>query len=179
MLYTKRKTMKIWKEILKAAARGQSLPFDADALMSLAREQATKAGNRGEVPIGAVLWSEGRILLSASNQRERKTRTAGHAEIELLDKYNSLYGTWRLPPDSVVVVTLEPCLMCTGALLQARASKIIYGCKDTKNAGLRLVQQQIESGVFDHTVTIQSGVQEKQCAEMLSKFFQDRRRQKA
>ncbi len=170
--------MKIWKEILKAAARGQSLPFDADALMSLAREQANKAGARGEVPIGAVLWSDGKILLSSSNQRERKTRTAGHAEIELLDKYNSLYGSWRLPLDSVVVVTLEPCLMCTGALLQARAAKIIYGCKDTKNAGLRLVQSQIESNIFDHAVTIQSGVQEKECAEMLSKFFQNRRRER-
>ena len=171
--------MKIWKDILKAAARGKSLPFDAEALMGLAREQALKAGNRGEVPIGAVLWSNGKILLSASNQRERKTRTTGHAEIELLDKYNSLYGTWRLPPDAVVVVTLEPCLMCTGALLQARATKIIYGCKDTKNAGLRLVQTQIESGVFDHAMTIQSGVQEKECAEMLSTFFQNRRREKS
>lgn len=171
--------MKIWKEILKAAARGKSLPFDADSLMSLAREQAVKAGARGEVPIGAVLWSEGRILLSASNQRERKTRTAGHAEIELLDKYNSLYGTWRLPIDSVIVVTLEPCLMCTGALLQARASKIIYGCMDTKNAGLRLVQTQIEAGVFDHSVQIQSGVQENECAEMLSRFFKNRRKEKS
>lgn len=146
-----------------------------EKLMDHALAVAERAKAYGDVPIGAVLWVEGRIVAGAFNSRECAHSALGHAELDLIRHYNQLTQSWRLPPNAVVAVTAEPCLMCTGALLQARVAKLIYGCADTKNAGLRLVQPQIEKGTFDHRMEIVSGVQAEKCASLLSQFFQARR----
>lgn len=151
---------------------------DSSLLMQAALETARSAPIYGDVPIGAVLWSGGRILARAFNSREHARTTLGHAEMELIHSYNRATGSWRLPADAVIAVTAEPCLMCTGALLQARAARVVYGCKDTKNAGLRLVEDKIISGAFDHRFEIVSAVLEKECAQLLSEFFQKRRQEK-
>ena len=159
------------------AVRMVDLPLapEPELLMRKAIEVASQAPRYGDVPVGAVLWTGGRIVATAFNRREYSQSALGHAELDLVLAFNREVESWRLPPDSVIAVTAEPCLMCTGALLQARVSKVIYGCKDTKNAGLRLVEEKIKAGVFDHCFEIVAGTLESECAGLLSQFFRQRR----
>jgi len=147
--------------------------------MSRALELAAGASRRDEVPVGAVLVAGGKILAEGSNRREEKKRAASHAEIEALEAYSQSANGWRVPPETSLICTVEPCLMCVGALLWARVDSIYYGCKDTKNAGLLRVQPFIEAGVYDHRFTeIRGGILEEDCAESISRYFREKRRAK-
>jgi tRNA(adenine34) deaminase len=157
---------------------GQNVEPQPDALMKLAIEAARAAAQFGDVPVGAVLWTGGKIVAAGFNSRELDQTAIGHAEMDVLRQFSRQYQSWRLPTDSIIAVTAEPCLMCTGALLQARVSHVIYGCRDTKNAALRLVEDSISAGKFDHRFEITPSVLEKECAALLSGFFRDRRIQK-
>lgn len=144
--------------------------------MRKAYELAVEAAARDEVPIGAVLVCEGRILATGSNRREEWQRTAAHAEMVALETYNQTARLWRLPPETSVFVTTEPCTMCTGALLWGRATNIYYGCSDPRNAGLTRLSPLIESGVYDHRFKrIQGGILETECRELLSGYFKKKR----
>lgn len=153
-----------------------SVEADPTQLMRLAIEAARKAEAHGDVPVGAVLWTGGKVVARAYNRREHAQTALGHAELDLIRAYNLHTHSWRLPADAVIAVTAEPCLMCTGALLQARVSKVIYGCKDTKNAGMRLVEEKIQNGTFDHRFDVIPTILESECAALLSNFFQKKRR---
>jgi tRNA(adenine34) deaminase len=141
--------------------------------LKLARESAAE----DEVPIGAVIVSQtGEILARGRNIREKTKRTTAHAEIVALEDFNARFSTWRLPPESQLYVTVEPCLMCTGALLWARLHTIVYGCNDTKNAGLQRILPLMETGVFDHKFTrVEDKVMETECATLISTYFQEKR----
>lgn len=144
--------------------------------MKRALDLATQARARDEVPIGAVLVLGDEILAEGHNLRETSHRTCSHAELEALEVYNRKFDAWRLPPESVLYVTVEPCLMCTGAMLWARLDHLVYGCADTKNAGLERVAPLVESGVFDHRFkSITRGVLRSECSEAISGYFRTKR----
>ncbi len=140
--------------------------------MELAITYAKKAFAMNEVPVGAVLVCDNNLISASFNQRETLKRTTAHAEILALDNYNIKYKEWRLPPNTSIFVTVEPCIMCTSALLSARIENIYYGCYDTKNAGIRCISAIIKENKFDHIPKeILGGILEKECGELLSSFF--------
>jgi tRNA(adenine34) deaminase len=145
--------------------------------MSQALLLAEKSAALDEVPIGALFVHEQKIIASGFNQRECQKNTLGHAELLAIQEYNQKFSSWRLPKNTTLYVTCEPCLMCTGALLQARVENIFYGCGDTKNAGLECIREKIDKGIFDHRfLEIRSGVLEKECKNLLSNFFAQKRK---
>lgn len=146
------------------------------AWMKAALEQAELAAQEDEVPIGAVIVSAGEIIARGRNKREKSHRTCAHAELVALDEYNQKYKSWRLPLDAVLVVTTEPCVMCTGALLWARVGHVVYGCKDPKNAGLHSISSLIDEGRYDHRFAkVTGGILEEDCAAIIQTFFQKKR----
>ncbi|MEZ4750876.1 MAG: nucleoside deaminase [Bdellovibrionota bacterium] len=126
----------------------------------------------GEVPVAALLIQDNQIVGKGTNERLRSERTASHAEIVALEDYNLRFGRWRCEPGTALVVTTEPCLMCTGALLWARVDHLYFGCEDPRGAGLRRVQSLIEDGVYDHRFcSVHGGVLGDECSAMMSSFF--------
>ena len=146
-----------------------------DAALALARE----AAQVGEVPVGAVLVQNGRIVARGRNRREERCAVTGHAELEALADYAATFHSWRLAPGTDLYVTVEPCLMCTGALLWARVSAIYYGCPDPREAGLRTQAPLIAAGRFDHQFTkIEGGLREAEAAQLMKDFFRKKREEK-
>jgi len=144
--------------------------------MSRALELARRAGLAGEVPVGAVLALGSELLAEGTNARESTFLPTAHAEIEALRSFSRARRTWRLPPGATLYVTAEPCLMCTGALLWARASRVVYGCADPRGAGLERQRPAIEAGVFDHRFeNVTGGVLADEAAALLKGFFARRR----
>jgi tRNA(adenine34) deaminase len=145
--------------------------------MERALELAEQAALRDEVPIGALLVdSSGKVLAEGANQREETQQAVAHAEIQALNAYSAASKQWRVPAGTSLIVTAEPCLMCTGALLWARVENIYYGCSDPRNAGLKKVEPFIRDGVYDHRFQIlQGGILEQKCAAILSGYFKKKR----
>lgn len=137
--------------------------------MSEALQLAEQAFQQGEVPVGAVIVQEETILAGAFNKREQTKNPLAHAELEALKEASQKLKSWRLV-DCRLYVTLEPCLMCCGAILQARISQLIYGCRDMKRGGI----QKIDTGAL-HII---GGVQEKDCSDLLTLFFKNLRDKK-
>lgn len=141
--------------------------------------EAHRAGLRGEVPMAAVLVRDGELLAVGSNLREATGRTTAHAEILALETYNHRHNSWRLPPGTTLYVNAEPCVMCAGALIQARVDSIYYGCDDPKNAGIRNLSQLLEENRFDHKLSVlKGGILAEESASLLSEFFRRRRLEK-
>lgn len=139
---------------------------------------ADEAAKHSEVPVGAVLVFEGEAIGSGRNEREQTGRTTAHAEIRALEDFSSRTKQWRVPPGTSLYVTVEPCLMCTGALLWARVERVFYGCRDTKNAGIEFLSPLIARGVYDHRFSEVTGsVLEKDCAQKMTAFFKAKRGQ--
>ena len=138
--------------------------------MRLALEQARMAFEAGEVPVGAVVVHEDRVIAEAHNQRETLNDPTAHAEIIALTQAAAALGTWRLL-DCVLYVTLEPCPMCAGAIVQARLPTVIYGASDPK-AGACDTLYQITSDVrLNHQATVLGGVLQDECRAILQEFF--------
>ncbi len=153
-------------------------PQEREQWMDVAIGLAKAAAEHDEAPIGALLVHEGKILGQGRNRRQETQRTAAHAEFEALEQFHCTYKSWRLPVGTALIATLEPCLMCTGALLWARATYIYYGCADPKGAGLNLMLPVIESGRFDHKFAqVGGGIREGECADLLKAFFKKKRLQ--
>ncbi len=145
------------------------------AFMQRALKQAEKAAFQQEVPIGAIAVQNGKIIARAHNLRESRQDPLGHAEIYLVSKVSKKLQSWRL--NSVTVyVTLEPCLMCMGALLQARIGRLVYGCKDPKAGACGSLYDLSQDQRLNHRIEVESGILEKECAEILSKFFKNLRK---
>ncbi|HWU43808.1 MAG TPA: tRNA adenosine(34) deaminase TadA, partial [Bdellovibrio sp.] len=143
--------------------------------MGRALELAWKAALRGEVPVGAVLLSpEGEVLSEAGNLRETLTSTLGHAELAAIHRASKKVGSWRLE-DCTLYVTLEPCVMCAGAIQQARIGRLVYGARDPKGGAVQSLYRVLEDPRLNHQVEVTAGILEKECAEVLSDFFQNRR----
>ncbi len=144
--------------------------------MQRAMALARTAETLDEVPIGAVLVHEGKEIASGHNSRELLNKTTAHAELVALDQYNQGAKSWRLKEGTSLFVTLEPCLMCTGAYLWARLDHLYFGCPDPKGAGLSVVKSQIEKGTFDHRFkTIQSEILADDCSSILKNYFRKKR----
>lgn len=137
----------------------------------MALREARKALEKGEVPVGAVLAHEGRVLARAHNLCEKEKDATSHAEILLLRKAAKKVGRWGFT-GATLYVTLEPCLMCAGAIHLARVSRVVFGCSDPKAGALGSVYRIHEDGRLNHTVMIVSVVLEEDCKGLLEKFFE-------
>ena len=136
--------------------------------MRAALREAQKAEKRGEVPIGAVVVLEGRIIGKGHNLRTRLQMATAHAEMRAIDKACKKVHSWRLP-GAELYVTLEPCPMCMGAVLNARIAKVYFGAYEQK--GRSLTGELAEANLLNHTVEVEGGVLEEECSAILSGFF--------
>ena len=142
--------------------------------MRLALEQAEKAEEEGEVPVGAILIKDGLIIARAHNQPISTNDPTAHAEIQLLRAAGVKLKNYRLTETSLYV-TLEPCAMCLGAMMHARIERIIYGANDPKTGVCGSSENLIDADCFNHRITLVSGVLENECKQLLKKFFISRR----
>ncbi len=138
--------------------------------MRLALAEAEKAAAIGETPVGAVLVIDNQVIAAAHNMRETWQDPAAHAELLVVREAAARLGRWRLQ-DATVYVTLEPCLMCAGALVLARVGRLVYGCRDPKAGALGSVYDVVRDGRLNHTYRITPGVLEADCRAMLTGFF--------
>ena len=146
-----------------------TLPGDA-SFMKLALEQARRAAEKGEVPIGAVIVQDNQIVGDGYNRREELQSPIAHAEILAIENASQRRRSWRLI-DCDLYVTLEPCIMCTGAILQARLRRVIFGCLDQKAGAVESLYRLSEDRRLNHQVPAVGRVLAQDCAILLSEFF--------
>lgn len=151
--------------------------MENEKYMKEAIKQAKKAYAIGEVPIGCVIVYEGKIIGRGYNRRTIDKNPLAHAELIAIKKASKKMGDWRLE-DCTLYVTLEPCQMCSGAIVQARMKKVVVGCMNPKAgcAGSILNLLQVEQ--FNHQVELETGVLEEECSEMMKNFFKELRKEK-
>ena len=142
--------------------------------MGKALELARKAEKLGEVPVGALLVVNGEMVSKAMNRRETWTTPLGHAELICLQRASQKLKSWRIL-DATLYVTLEPCVMCSGALVQARVGRVVYGAKDPKGGAVNSLFQIGSDPRLNHKFEVTSGVLENECSEILKNFFKSRR----
>lgn len=145
------------------------------AAMKAALDEADAAARDGDVPVGAVLVSTTGDFVPARNLREVAEDPTAHAEIVALRKAAARTGRWRLD-DWTCVVTLEPCPMCAGALLNARIRRLVYGCADPKAGAVRTLFRIADDPRLNHRIEVEEGVMAEECASRLRSFFEERRR---
>ena len=143
--------------------------------MQRAYELACQAGVLGEIPVGAVIVKDGEIIAEGKNCREQEKSVLGHAEIQAINAACKALGTWRLD-GCEMFVTLEPCPMCAGAIINARISKLTYGAFD-KSMGACDSVTNMFSFDFGQKTEVWAGIDEKQCSELLTEFFKKIRNQ--
>jgi tRNA(adenine34) deaminase len=139
--------------------------------MQAALAVAAEAGDRGDVPVGAVVLSPaGELLAAAGNERELTGDPTAHAEVVALRRAAARLGTWRLD-DCTLVVTLEPCTMCAGALVQARIGRLVLGAWDAKAGAIASLWDVVRDPRLNHRVEVVSGVGATECSRLLQDFF--------
>ena len=136
---------------------------------------AEEAARFGEVPVGAVVVLNGQVIGRGMNHRERDQDPVAHAEIQAIRAAAEHLGSWRLV-DTTLYVTLEPCPMCAGAIVNARIPYVVYGCDDPKAGAVRSVFELLEDPRLNHRAEIVSGVRGERAAELLTQFFAELRR---
>ncbi|MCR5153593.1 MAG: tRNA adenosine(34) deaminase TadA [Lachnospiraceae bacterium] len=142
--------------------------------MKEAIKQAKKAGRLMEVPIGCVIVYEGKIIARGCNMRNTKKTTLAHAELLAIKKAAKVIGDWRLE-GCTMYITLEPCQMCAGAIIQARMQRVVIGSMNKKAGCAGSVLNILEEPRFNHMAEVTRGVLEEECSEMLSSFFKELR----
>lgn len=142
--------------------------------MKQALFNAQKAFEIEEVPVGCVIVNENRVIAEGFNKRNYKNNVLYHAEIIAINEACTKLKNWRLE-NCVLYVTVEPCAMCAGAILQARISKLVFGCKNEKAGCAGSVLNILDKKKFNHQVEIISGIMENECREIMSKFFRNLR----
>ena len=143
--------------------------------MKKALSEAQKAYRLGEVPIGALLVKEGAIIAKDHNHREGSNDPTGHAEIRVIKKAAAMLKDWRLE-ETTLYVTLEPCPMCAGAILNARIPRLVFGAFDSKAGAVGTVINLLEDNRFNHQVEVIAGIMEEECKELMQQFFRERRK---
>lgn len=146
--------------------------------MREAIRQAKKAGKLGEVPIGCVIVYQNKIIGRGYNRRIIDKNVLSHAEIIAIKKACKVMGDWRLE-DCTMYVTLEPCPMCAGAIVQARIPRVVIGCMNPKAGCAGSVLDMLHEDGFNHQVETSIGVMEEECSTMLKEFFRELRRSKS
>lgn len=146
-------------------------PYFMEQALLLAQE----ACSQGEVPVGALVVEENKILAQAYNQREQKQNPLLHAEILAIHKAAKKRQQWRLN-GCTLYVTLEPCAMCAGAIVQSRLSRLVYGACDPKGGAISSLYQICSDPRLNHQTQVSGGVLEERCSQILTHFFQSRRK---
>jgi tRNA(adenine34) deaminase len=155
--------------------RGMASKRTADEyFMEMALAESILAYKDGEVPVGAVLVKDNKVIARAHNQRETLKDPTGHAEIIALKDGSKEEDSWRLT-DLTLYVTKEPCIMCAGAMVNARLGRLVYGCKDEKGGAVDSLYSLLSDKRLNHQVRVEAGVLEEECSEILKKFFRNRR----
>ena len=147
-----------------------------EKFMRAALKEALKAYKKGEVPIGAVIVREGKIVARAHNLREKRQVATAHAEILCIEKACKKLGSWRLD-DCEMFVTVEPCPMCAGAVLNARMKKVYFGAFDRKGGAAESNFSILTSGVLNWSAEFVSGILKDDCERMMKEFFAERRKE--
>ena len=148
-----------------------------EKFMKQALKEAQKAYDKLEIPVGAVIVKDGKIIARANNIKELKNDTTKHAEIIAIQKASKKLGAWRLN-DCEMYVTLEPCPMCAGAIIQARIKKLYIGTMDEKTGACGSVLNLLEDYKFNHQVEVETGLLNNECEKILKDFFKDLRKKK-
>lgn len=138
--------------------------------MRLALVQAEKALELGEVPIGAIIVKDSQIIASAFNEKELRQDPTAHAEVLVIQRAAEKLGSWRLS-DATLYVTLEPCPMCAGAIVQARLKQLVYGAADLKGGATGSVLNVLNTTLWNHKVDVVAGILEDDCSNILKSFF--------
>ncbi len=146
------------------------------AMMRLAMREAVAALDHDDVPVGAVVAHRGRVIGRGHNQREQLHDPTAHAEMIAITAAAEYLKCWRLE-DCTLYVTLEPCVMCAGAMVLARLPRLVYGTPDPKAGACGSVYDIVREGKLNHRVAVTAGVLAPECADLLQAFFQERRRQ--
>lgn len=146
--------------------------------MQQAFEQAASAALQGEIPVGAVLVSEGKIIGQGYNTPISTHDPTAHAEIQAIRQACLNIQNYRLPEDTTLYVTLEPCTMCVGALIHARVKRVVFAAAEPKAGSLVSSRQLLENGYYNHIFEFEGGCMQQQCSQQLSDFFKMRREQK-
>ena len=142
--------------------------------MKLAIKEAQKAELIDEVPIGCIIVRNDKVIARGFNHRESKRLVVSHAEIEAINKANKKLGAWRLE-DCDMYITLEPCIMCAGAIIQARFKRVVYGAKDYKGGAFGSSINVMDAQNINHHPEIVGGILEQECSTLLSNYFKKKR----
>lgn len=151
---------------------------EKEKFMKEALKEAKKAYIKEEIPVGAIIVKDNKIIARAYNKKEEKMDTTKHAEIIAIQKASKKLKAWRLT-DCDLYVTLEPCSMCAGALIQSRIRKVYIGTEDKKTGACGSVLNLLEDYKFNHKVEIEKGILKEECEAILKKFFKELRSRKA
>ncbi|MCH4383294.1 tRNA adenosine(34) deaminase TadA [Staphylococcus haemolyticus] len=146
--------------------------------MKLAIEEAKKAQKLGEVPIGAIIVKNNEVIASAHNLRETAQLPTAHAEHIAIERASKVVGSWRLE-ECKLYVTLEPCVMCAGAIVMSRIPKVVYGATDPKGGCSGSLMNLLEESRFNHRAEVIKGVLEQECGDLLRNFFLELRLKKS
>ncbi|WP_314089123.1 tRNA adenosine(34) deaminase TadA [Pseudolactococcus chungangensis] len=148
---------------------------EKEYFMGQALMEAQKAAAHEDVPIGAVIVKDGEVIARSYNARELHQKATHHAEICAIDRANEVVGNWRLL-DCALFVTIEPCVMCSGAISLARLSQVYFGATNPKFGGAVSLYQILEDTRLNHRLHVESGILEEECAQMMQIFFKNRRK---
>lgn len=152
--------------------------FNDEYWMQLAYEQAVRAAEHNEVPVGAVIVSQNKVIGSGYNAPITLNDPTAHAEIRAIRMACESVKNYRLPEDATLYVTLEPCTMCVGALVHARIHRVVFATTEPKAGSLVSARQLLNMGYYNHKFLIGHGCMQAQCSKQLSDFFRKRREQK-
>lgn len=146
--------------------------------MQMAYQLAHQASQQGEIPVGAVLVSQGQVIGQGFNCPISSHDPTAHAEIVALRQACQALHNYRLPDDTTLYVTLEPCTMCVGALIHARVQRVVFATTEPKAGSLVSARQLLENGYYNHRFQYEHGCMQQQCSAQLSNFFRQRRAEK-
>ena len=141
-----------------------------EEFMGLALKQAHEAALEQEIPVGAIIVKDGQVIASSGNQKERRNDATAHAEMLVLQQAAQKLGRWSLH-DLTLYCTLEPCVMCAGAMVNARLGRLVFGAGDLKAGAAGSIMDITRCAGLNHQVQVEFGVLEKECAEILRQFF--------
>lgn len=151
--------------------------MNEEKFMKQALKEAKKAYDELEIPVGAVIVKDGKIIARAHNQKEKKQDTTKHAEISAIQKASKKLNNWRLN-DCDMYVTLEPCAMCAGAIVNSRIRKVYIGAQDEKTGACGSKLNLLQNFNFDTRVEVETDIMQEECQQMLKQFFKEIRKMK-
>lgn len=151
--------------------------MDLEYFMNEAIEEAKKALNNDEVPIGAVVVLDSKIIGRGHNMVETNNHAFEHAEINAIKEAEDYIGDWRLD-GAVLFTTLEPCIMCAGAIIHSRIKTLVFGAKDVQRGFAGSILNVVDDGIFNHRVEVVSGIKSQECKELIDNFFKEKRKKK-